>query len=195
MLTEHQLALWRAIKAKDEAKAIEALENLDNINFMVNLGYRAGLIPCISYLIQHSMNDLLSRALDKGVDLTAKDSKFGNSPLHWAATTNNQVAIALLLVHETDKQALNKANQRPVQLLPSDATLETRNTLNSFSSLQSLASIALGANPPELPTHLEKPQATFLQNYDLQVKQRQDNQIRMEELNKAMSSLSFLSPS
>lgn len=194
MLTENQLALWRAIKAKDEVKSTEALENLASIDFFVNAGQSEGLIPCVSFIIAHNMNDLLELALGKEADLTVKDSKHGNTPLHWAAKTNNTVAISLLIKQGADKQALNKQNQTPFQLLQSNAPLEAKKLLCPIPSLQLLTSLRLGENPAGIPAHLAERQVAWLQQYQAYQLQYQDNQRQIEQVTKAMRSLSFLRP-
>lgn len=194
MLTDGQLALLRAIDAQDEAASIAALTNLDNINFMVNLGFDKGLIPCVSYIIQHAMNDLLACALDKETDLRAKDSKFGNTPLHWAAMVN-PAAVKLLVKQGADKRALNMQNQKPVHLLASDASTQEKRILSPIPSLQEITSLFLALNPQELPSHLMETQATFVQNYRTYQAQYQANQQQMYELSNVTRSLTFLNPS
>lgn len=194
MLTETQLALWRSIKALDEDSSIEILNTQSDLNFMINLGVDDGLIPCISFIIQRNMNRLLDCILDRfNVNIHAQDSKYGNTPLHWAAITNNAQAIHMLCHFNADKSALNKSNQKPIDLLPATATEDVKKELAHFPSLQEIIAIQFG-NMLEVPEHLKEPYANFLKNYERQTKQKMENQRRENESHQSNRSLVIFKP-
>lgn len=195
MLTDAQLTLWQAIRAKDENMGIEALKNQKDLNFMINLGVDGGLIPYISFVIQNNMNTLLDICLEQfNVNLTARDSKYGNSALHWAAKTNNVQAVHILNKYNVDRAILNKLNQKPIDLIPNSATQEIKDLLDPLPSLQGLIAIRFGEKIQPLPAHLVESQSAFLQNYQLQIKQFDENKKRMDEEKQAKRSLTFIHP-